>query len=211
MKANQALRRSTVPAVGSGATRREFLGGGLSALAALPLLPRFGWLDAALGSRRTDRIVVLVDLAGGNDGLNTVVPHADPLYAKARPTLKLAAGDLLPLSPELGLRRELAPLHRRFEAGELAIVQGVGYPRPDRSHFKSIDIWHTAQREPDSAAPGWITRLVEQEPFAAAGRTPLLMCGGGSVPRAIVGAHGPAPQVDRLEALAPAAGPGEGA
>jgi uncharacterized protein (DUF1501 family) len=214
MTRNRAIRGHRPSGSPGGSTRRDFLAGGLSSLAALPLLPFLGpahALAAASASRRTDRIVVLVDLAGGNDGLNTVVPHADPLYTRARPTLKLGAADLLPLAPGLGLRRELLPLHRRFEAGELAIVQGVGYPRPDRSHFKSIDIWHTARREPDAAAPGWITRLVDQPAFAASGGTPLLMCGGGGVPRAIVGVRGPAPQVERIEELSPSVGPGDGA
>ncbi|MSR45471.1 MAG: DUF1501 domain-containing protein [Planctomycetes bacterium] len=192
-------------------TRRGFLVQALGAAATLPLLPRFAFARAALAAARPDRIVVLLDLAGGNDGLNTVVPHSDPLYLAARPTLRIEAAGLLPLADGLGLRSELAPLHRRFEAGELAIVQGVGYPNPDLSHFKSTDIWHSASLTPTEYSPGWIARVADRPEFAGSGRLPLIMCGGGPVPRAIVGSRGPAPQVDRIDQLRPAAGPEAGA
>ncbi len=189
-------------------SRRSFLAAALGA-AALPLLPRFALARAAArapGSRR----LLWIDLAGGNDGLNTVVPFADPLYVAARPTLRFAESDLLPLRPGLALRKELAPLHARFEAGELAIVQGVGYPQPDRSHFRSTDIWHTASLAPETASGGWLARLGECEEAAGTGRLPALMVGGGSVPLLLAGARGPAPQVETLADLVVSTGPGDG-
>jgi len=192
-------------------TRRGFLTAALGAAASLPLLPRFAFARAALAGARRDRLLVLVDLAGGNDGLNTVVPFADPLYSQARDALRIAAKDLLPLADGIGLRSELAPLHQRFEAGELAIVQGVGYPSPDRSHFRSTDIWHTASIAPVAPTTGWIARMGDRPDFAAAGRTPLVVVAGGKVPLACAGARGPAPQLARLEELVQAMGPGDGA
>lgn len=189
-------------------SRRSFLAAALGA-AALPLLPGFAFARAA-SRTRTARRLVLIDLAGGNDGLNTVVPFADPLYVAARPTLRFAENELLPLRPGLALRKELAPLHARFEAGELAIVQGVGYPTPDRSHFRSTDIWHTASLTPEQASGGWIARLGEAAEEGGDRDLPALMVGGGSVPLLLSGAHGPAPQVESLADLVVATGPGEG-
>ncbi len=190
------------------ATRRSFLTTALG-VAALPLLPSLAFARAARMGRR-ERRLVLLDLAGGNDGLNTVVPFADPAYIAARPTLRLTEKELLPLRPGLGLRRELAALHPRFEAGELAIVQGVGYPRPDRSHFRSTDIWHTASLTPEQANCGWLARVGELPEVVADGRLPALMVGGGSVPLLLHGARGPAPQVDSFSDLEVASGPGDG-
>jgi len=191
-------------------TRRGFLTAALGAAASLPLLPRFAFARAALAGARRDRLLVLVDLAGGNDGLNMVVPFADPLYQKARTALRIGRDGVLPLADGIGLRRELAPLHTRFEAGELAIVQGVGYPGPDRSHFRSTDIWHTASLAPVAPTTGWIARLGERSDLALPGRIPLVVTAGGNVPLACVGARGPAPQFERVEELDVAMGPGAG-
>ena len=110
-------------------TRRQLLKSGAAGLAALSLpLPALG-ADAR-------RILVVVQLAGGNDGLNTLVPISDPRYRSLRPTVALAAGDVLPIrDTPLALHSGLAKLHALFERGQLAILQGVGTPAVNRSHF----------------------------------------------------------------------------
>jgi uncharacterized protein (DUF1501 family) len=106
-------------------------------------------------------ILVNVHLAGGNDGLNTVVPYGCGQYYSARPNLCLRAPDLLPITGSLGLNPQLAGLHELFQRGCLAIVLGVGYPQASRSHFRSLDIWQTA--EPDKILEtGWLGRYIDQ-------------------------------------------------
>jgi uncharacterized protein (DUF1501 family) len=186
-------------------TRREILVAGLGA-AALPLLSKLAWARA-LGGARDDRILVLVELGGGNDGLNTVVPFDDERYVAARPTLRVKREEVLKLADGVGLRRELAGLKERFDRGQLAIVQGVGYPRPDRSHFRSTDIWHSASLEPERAETGWIGRLCECGGIATGERTPALMIGADKVPLLLVGADSIAPQIDDASRLRLPVGP----
>jgi uncharacterized protein (DUF1501 family) len=101
-----------------------------------------------------------VTLYGGNDGLNTVIPYADPAYTAARPELAYPAERVRPLDGDTGLNPALAGLHRLFGEDRLAIVRGVGYPRPNRSHFQSMDIWQTAQ--PDRpGTTGWLGRWLD--------------------------------------------------
>src|SRR5688572_11549844 len=88
--------------------------------------------------------LVMVTLYGGNDGLNTVIPFADKAYQAARPELAYDAGEVLKLSETIGLNPAMTGFKRLFDEKRLGIVHSVGYPRPDRSHFRSMDIWHTA-------------------------------------------------------------------
>src|SRR4051812_39256436 len=90
-----------------------------------------------------DTILVVVELTGGNDGLNTVVPFKDPEYARLRPTLKLAPASLKKLDDSVGLHPAMDGFAELYQAGELAVVQGVGYPNPNQSHFVSMDIWQS--------------------------------------------------------------------
>ncbi|MFC7545191.1 DUF1501 domain-containing protein [Plantactinospora sp. GCM10030261] len=104
--------------------------------------------------------LVLVTLYGGNDGLNTVIPYADPAYQTARAELAYPVEEIRRLDDQVGLNPALAGLHAMFGQDELAIVRGVGYPRPDRSHFRSMDIWQTAQ--PDRpGTTGWLGRWLD--------------------------------------------------
>jgi uncharacterized protein (DUF1501 family) len=141
--------------------RRQLLqlGSGLTG-AALLSAHAPGWAQAVgrRASSAADRILILVELKGGNDGLNTVVPYADPLYAQLRPTLAIPAGDVLRLDECTGLHPELKPLLALWERKELAIVQGVGYPQPNLSHFRSIEIWDTASGSDEYLADGWLAR-----------------------------------------------------
>jgi len=119
-----------------------------------------GWAQGAAqrASSVADRILILVELKGGNDGLNTVVPFADPAYAQLRPVIGLKADEVLRLDAKTGLHPALKPLLGLWEKGQLGIVQGVGYPEPNLSHFRSIEIWETASRSTEYLADGWAAR-----------------------------------------------------
>jgi len=107
-----------------------------------------------------DRILVLVNMQGGNDGLNTVVPYGMPQYYRYRPSIGVTPHDVLSLNAQIGLNPEMKSLKGMFDAGNVAIVQGAGYPKPDHSHFRSTEIWQTA--EPDSyASTGWLGRYLD--------------------------------------------------
>jgi len=110
----------------------------------------------------TDTVLVLVKMDGGNDGLNTVVPFADRAYAAARPRIALTGSQLLPLEGGFGLHPSLSRLHGHLGSGRLAIVQSVGYPRPDMSHFRSDDIWEKATLAPEALSTGWLGRALDQ-------------------------------------------------
>lgn len=105
------------------------------------------------------RTLVLVEFNGGNDGINTVVPFADPAYRRLRPRLALPVDDLWRLNDRLALHPKLGALKPAWDAGEVAIVNGVGYANPNRSHFRSIEIWNGATNSDQVADAGWLTRL----------------------------------------------------
>jgi uncharacterized protein (DUF1501 family) len=122
---------------------------------------------------------------GGNDGINTIVPFADEGYAKYRKALRLPREKLIRLDDRTGLHPALKPLARTWEAGRLAIVQGVGYPNPSRSHFVSRDVWYTAHRNPgDARGIGWLGRGLDEAKDRLA---PGVFVGVGAVPVALRG------------------------
>jgi uncharacterized protein (DUF1501 family) len=110
-----------------------------------------------------DTILVVVELNGGNDGLNTVIPFKDPEYAKLRPTLKLPEAQLRKLTDDIGLHPGLEPLMEIHNDGALAVVQGVGYPNPTQSHFDSMDIWQSATRD-EARTEGWLGKALKGLP-----------------------------------------------
>lgn len=123
------------------------------------------------GTARWNRTLVLVQLAGGNDGLNTVVPFADPSYGKLRPRLALGADRVLRLSDTLGLHPALEGLMPAWKAGDLGVALGVGYENPNRSHFRSTDVWTTGSSGEEVLEEGWLARVFADEappPSAAA-------------------------------------------
>ena len=107
------------------------------------------------------RILLLVELKGGNDGLNTVIPYADPLYRELRPGIGVARERVLQLDEHVGLHEKLEPFMEAWKARDLAIVQGVGYANPNRSHFRSIEIWDTGSSASQTLNEGWIARALE--------------------------------------------------
>ncbi|MDP3089341.1 MAG: DUF1501 domain-containing protein [Nitrospira sp.] len=145
----------------------------LKLAATLPLLvlaPRPCDLFAAPSAPargRWDRILILVELHGGNDGLNTLVPYSDERYYQARPHLAIPRERVLQLSPSVGVHYALEPLMPLWEKQQLAIIQGVGYPDPNRSHFRSIEIWDTASASQQVLDEGWLARLFETYPLPA--------------------------------------------
>ncbi len=124
-----------------------------------------------------DRVLVMVQLAGGNDGLQTVIPLGDPRYRELRPQLSKAADEALPIADGFGLNKRLAGTKALWDQGRVAIVQGVGYPKPSFSHFDSIRVWETA--DPDRRQQdGWLGRTIAQS-YDSAGH-PLVGCACGT-------------------------------
>lgn len=108
-----------------------------------------------------EAVLVVVQLSGGNDGLNTIVPYTDAAYKKARPTLAVSANDVLKINDRLGFHPSLRGFADLLESQRLAIIQGVGYPEPNRSHFESMDIWHTCQPKTKQRTDGWLGRALD--------------------------------------------------
>ncbi len=106
----------------------------------------------------SDRILVVIQMSGGNDGLNTIVPYRHDVYKKGRPKLGISASDVRKVNDEYGLHPSLGGVERLLEAQRFSIVHGVGYPTPNRSHFESMDIWHSCRRKEDRGTDGWLGR-----------------------------------------------------
>jgi uncharacterized protein (DUF1501 family) len=120
-----------------------------------------------LAASPAQRSLVLVELNGGNDGLNTVIPYADETYAKLRPRMGIDRNDVRRLNESIGLHPGLAPLMTAWDKREFAVVTGVGYDDPNRSHFRSIDIWDTASDGRELLADGWIARALSDDSMRA--------------------------------------------
>src|SRR3954447_6122603 len=149
--------------------------------------------------KASDRTLVVITLYGGNDGLAAVIPYADPAYHDARPSLAYSADQVLKLDATTGLNPSFAGLKKLYDGKQLAIVRGVGYPKPDRSHFRSMDIWQTANpTQPGNT--GWLGRWLDHnggDPRLAVSFEPVLpppLAGatnaGASVPPAAKGKGG---------------------
>jgi uncharacterized protein (DUF1501 family) len=170
-------------------SRRKFLAtvaGGSAVVSLSGPLPRF-LAQAAAAETATggDTILVVVQLTGGNDGLNTVVPFRLDAYRKARPKLAIPAGDVLKVNDLIGLHPSMRGLTDLLNDGKLAIVQGVGYPNPNRSHFESMDIWHTCQRKGGPRTTGWIGRYLDASHKPSDVDAPAVHVGGGKQPLAL--------------------------
>ena len=108
---------------------------------------------------RKDPILVVIQLTGGNDYLNTIVPYSDPLYYDNRANLGIPADQVLPIDDDFGFNPALQPIKELYDQGRVAVINGIGYPNPNRSHFRSMDIWHTC--EPDKiGTDGWLGRAI---------------------------------------------------
>lgn len=109
-----------------------------------------------------EKIVVIIQLSGGNDGLNTIIPVRNDIYYRMRPSVAIKTTEALPLTDEAGIHPSLSFFRQLFHNGELAILNGVGYPNPDRSHFRSMDIWHTASDSQQLWQTGWLGRYLDE-------------------------------------------------
>jgi uncharacterized protein (DUF1501 family) len=178
-------------------TRRQFLTQTLRASSLVALgsaVPQFVARTAQAAAPGKDNILVVLEMTGGNDGLNTVIPYADDLYHKARPTLRQTRETVIRLDDHVGLHPGMQGLRPMWEAGQLAVVQGVGYPNPDRSHFEAMDIWQSADPK-RLAKTGWLGRAAV-EFKGGSGGVPLLQIGAGKLPLALAGAPGGAVSVN---------------
>lgn len=175
-------------------TRRKFLRTVILGGAIAPTVPSFvnrtfAALDGVASSAsvpvtgKDDTILVVMQLAGGNDGLNTVVPFADDAYYRARPGLAIAAEKVRRIDDYCGLHPSLENLGALLVEGHASVVQGVGYPNPNRSHFRATEIWHTASDAEKSEAYGWLGRYCDA---ACAGEDPgAAIAVGDQVPQAL--------------------------
>jgi uncharacterized protein (DUF1501 family) len=175
-------------------SRRDFLKntlGGASLLAVGGVVPEFLARTARAADKAEkskDTILVVIELTGGNDGLNTVAPYADDDYQKARPTLGFAKKDVQRIDDYCGLHPRMNEMKRLYDEKRLAIIQGVGYPNPDRSHFESMDIWQLA--DPKRAqTSGWMARSIPGMTVKDAG-VPGMYIGDDRLPVAMQGADG---------------------
>ncbi|CAM3402144.1 DUF1501 domain-containing protein [Deinococcus saxicola] len=171
--------------------RRDFLK--LSALAVAATTGMPGFLARAAAQAGGDKTLVVIQLTGGNDGLNTLIPYSNGAYYAARPTIAIPKKDVLTLTPDLGMHPSLKPLMDLWDGGKLAWMENVGYPNPTRSHFASMAIWHTA--DPTQAqADGWIGRMAEKigDPFCASNI-------GSSTPRALQADAFSLPSIDGVD------------
>ena len=180
-----------------------FLGGNpsraLAQVAAAPGLP-------ALGGADPDNVLVVVQMGGGNDGLNTVVPWSDDAYHRVRPAIRLTETQVLKLDDRIGFNPALKGLNELFKQGRVAVVQGVGYPNPNRSHFEATQIWETASPERPQQY-GWLGRYLDRR-FTGGARPSLFeaVSLGDALPAALVASHVEVPAIGALNAFAYNAG-----
>jgi uncharacterized protein (DUF1501 family) len=158
--------------------------------------------QSAAQAGKNDHILVVIELEGGNDGLNTLIPVANDIYYKKRPTLGVPKDQVIKLSDQVGLHPAMVETGELFKSGKLAVVQGVGYPEPDRSHFRSREIWHTASTAKKPPETGWLGRLLDST--TKPGDEGLL--GGLAfteyLPQAFMAKNGTIPVIGQLEKLA---------
>ena len=110
-------------------------------------------------SNRKDPVLVVLQMSGAFDALNTVIPYNDPLYPDYRPVLKVDPEQVLDIDGNVGFHPSMSPLKQLYDEGKVAVIQGIGYPNPNRSHFRSMDIWHTAEPE-KQATEGWLGKAI---------------------------------------------------
>jgi uncharacterized protein (DUF1501 family) len=190
------------------ATRRQFIQNGLGFVSLGMVMPGFllraTEAIAAPGSTPGARgkILVVIEMAGGNDGLNTVIPYTLPEYAKARPNIGISKEQVLQIGKnggtELGLHPGLTNLHAAFDKGQVAVVTGVGYPNPNRSHFSSMDVWQLGDTDFKTQREGWLARFFDADghlknaslPGIALGEELPLAMSGSSSEAAVIGNGG---------------------
>ncbi|MGP0066141.1 MAG: DUF1501 domain-containing protein [Isosphaeraceae bacterium] len=185
-------------------SRRSFLSRTLSSSTLVALsstVPGFLARSArAAEPARDDRVLVVIELNGGNDGINTVVPFRDEGYQRHRSATRLATPDLIKIDDQVGLHPSLSEAARLLNDGRLAIVQGVGYPNPNRSHFESMRIWHAACPDAaDAAGSGWIGRVLDERAATSPSSPGAIFVGSYPSPVAVRGRRSAAITLDRID------------
>lgn len=180
--------------------RRHFLktSTAASALAFGSTMPQV-FANAAVRAKWDERILVVIEMAGGNDGLNTVVPFKHDAYRKARPTLALPKQDVIAVNDELGFHPVMSGMADLLNDGKLSVVQGVGYDSPNRSHFESMDIWHTCQRKTDNRIDGWLGRYLQNNARSDSSDPAGLHLGKDKQPFALMSRNIPVPSIRSLK------------
>ncbi len=144
--------------------RRDFIKNSALASAGTMLVPSFlkafeqATTNASTGQGKT---LVIIQWSGGNDGLNTIVPYQNDIYYQKRPQLAISPSEVIKLSDEVGMNPAMQALQGIYDQGYLSIINQVGYPNPDRSHFRSMDIWHTASDADEYLSTGWLGRYLD--------------------------------------------------
>ena len=195
-------------------SRREFLGLGAAGLSFVALgrgVPELfaQAADVSAQAAKNDRILVVVELSGGNDGLNTIIPFENELYYRNRRTLGIPKANVQRLTDQLGIHPALEPLANLYKEGRVAVVQGVGYPEPDRSHFRSMEIWHTASTRKLPPTTGWLGRVVDNQPAGGDDVTIPGLALTSGLPQALLADRVVVPVVGELESFAGSEQPGQ--
>lgn len=188
-------------------TRRGFLKASIGASTLLSLgsgAPTVLRRAALAASPETpdDTVLVVVQLTGGNDGLNTVIPFEDDIYARSRPTLRIPSSHVRPIDSLLGLHPRMPGFHRLYRDGTLSILQGVGYPGSSRNHDAAMRDWHTARPGEDDCQVGWAGRAIEEACRAPEGCSPGVFVGRIDTPLGLNAERAVVPAVSSLEECA---------
>ncbi len=141
--------------------RRKFLKRSAIASSGLMVPAFLKSYTSKMEATRAGKILVVIQLSGGNDGLNTIIPYQDDIYYQSRPTISIDQKKVLKVSNQLGFNPSLAALRNIYDNGEMTILNSVGYPNPDRSHFRSMDIWQTASGSDQYLSTGWLGRYLD--------------------------------------------------
>jgi uncharacterized protein (DUF1501 family) len=193
-------------------SRRRFILQSSSLISLSPLVPTMLCQAAQAAPLQSDgRVLVVIQLDGGNDGINTVVPYADDGYAKARVKLRLETHELHKLDDHVGLHPRMRSAKALFDDGRLAILQGVGYPNPDKSHFRSMRIWQTASMD-DAAhnSYGWLGQALDRSAAERdSGEAAAIYVGEEQTPVALWGRRSAATTLSRLDDLTLTRGAGQ--
>jgi uncharacterized protein (DUF1501 family) len=180
-------------------SRRDFLKTTVGAMAMAPMFPHM-FLKSALAHNvqaSTDPILVVIQFAGGNDGLNTIVPYRSDLYYKGRPTIAVPQKSVLPIDKMVGFTPYLKSLKPLYDQGKVAIVQGVGYPDPNLSHFRSTAIWESGDPVGDTLT-GWLGRYLDTT-LSDVDNPLKALAVGPMVPLTLIGEHSAVPSIESVD------------
>ncbi len=182
------------------ASRRKFLQTSTMGAAAIGIgaaLPKC-FAQAATARGAAERILVVVQMSGGNDGLNTVIPYSNDDYRAARPKLAVPKNDVLKCDDDSGFHPSMSSVYDLFQKNKFAVIRSVGYDQPNRSHFESMDIWHTCRRKDEPRPDGWLGRFLDTQPKATGGDVPALHLGHEQQPFALTSTQVRVPTVREL-------------